>query len=143
MASDLSVQLFQASFAVDKDGIEAYLRNHPNLTKNPTEEYWKSHPAENAEAALWGKVSKLYSPEAYDKMQSLAKQFDIPPSGMPDIDIPGDPETRKAWFQYEDIKSKWGTGSPEAHLLLGSPFHHILQTIQCGMLCLGYPHHQR
>ncbi len=101
----------------DKAGRKAFLEAHPELSLNPREDWLKAHPAENAQLALFGQA-RIYSKEAYEKMQALAKDLDIPDSALPDLNIPTDDKTRDAYFKFQDVVKKFESGSPEAHLFL-------------------------
>ncbi len=102
----------------DPKGAALFLKDHPELKNNPRNEWLKAHPKENAQLAVFNKANIL-SAEAYDKVHVLAKEWDIPDSALPEFkDIPTDPDTRKIYFEYDDIVAKFTGNSPEAHLML-------------------------
>jgi hypothetical protein len=116
------LQQYNNISATDTKGRDQFLRDNPELNINPREDYFRSHPDENAKLAIWGQAN-VYSQEAYDKVQALAKTLDIPDAAMPELKmdgkaIPSDKELQDAFFKWQDTKGKLGSDSPEAQLLL-------------------------
>jgi len=66
---------------LNEDGKAKFLINHPELYANPREDWLRSHPEENALLALWDKAN-IYSLDALDKIDSLAKSLGIPENAM-------------------------------------------------------------
>ncbi len=92
--------------------------DHSEISQNPREEWYKAHPFENAQQAMAGIVSNLFSAAAYDHVIKLAKERDIPDLSLPDFGLPPDPESRDAYFKHQEAADKFGMGSPEANLIL-------------------------
>jgi len=58
-----------------------FLGNHPEIYANPREDWLRTHPEENALLVLWDKA-KIYSLEAVNKVEALAKSLDIPENAL-------------------------------------------------------------
>ena len=84
----------------DKKKQVDFLKQHPELSQNPREEWLKSHPLDNALQALAGKA-KILTQEAYDKAQALIKELDIPDSAVSMYLPPKD--VAKAYFERNDL----------------------------------------
>ncbi len=116
------IQKYNMLSPTDTKGREQFLRDNPEISINPREDYLKSHPDENAQLAIWGQAG-IYSTKAFDRVQALAKELDIPDSALPDLKyngvlVPADPDLRKSFFEYQETVDKFKSDSPEAHLML-------------------------
>lgn len=101
---------------LDKSGKEQFLKDHPEITINPRNEWLKSNPKENALLAVWGQA-KILTKEAYTEFQNLIKTLDIPDNGLPEMTLPP-AESMNDYFKYLDVVDKRSAGSWEAQLLM-------------------------
>ena len=104
--------LNEYAVATDK---KQFIKDHPELSENPQSEWFKSHPQENAEFAIFGQA-KIFSKQAYDEFNRLVKQLDIPDAAIPELTLPPK-ESVEAYFERNDIVDKWGANSWEDKLL--------------------------
>jgi hypothetical protein len=103
--------LNQYSQSTDK---KQFLKDHPELTLNPREEWLKAHPEDNARLAIWGQA-KVLTQAAYDKAQQMIKDLDIPDNAVADYLPPK--EIAKPYFDYEAKAGEFGANSAEARLI--------------------------
>jgi len=93
-----------------------FLESHPEIGIDHRDEWLKSHPEDNARLAVWGKA-KLLSKEAYDYMQKMIKELDIPESGLPEMTLPPEGSV-EGYFEYREAGNEYGYNSAEAKLPL-------------------------
>ena len=98
--------------AEDKD---AFLEEHPELKVDPQVEWLKANPEENAKLALWGQA-KILTEEAYDAVQKLIRDLDIPNSAILDY-LPPEGAVSE-YFAYQDAVAEFGANSAEAKLIV-------------------------
>ncbi len=82
---------------------DAFLKSHPELTKDPRNEYLVSNPKENALLALWGK-ERLTTVEAYNEALKLAGSLGIPEKAL--TLVPSKP-VEKGYLAYLEAQSKY------------------------------------
>lgn len=88
-----------------------FVEMHPELDRDPREEWLKSHPTENAQLAILGQ-GRILTEKAYKEAQRLVKELDIPDSALPDFsDLPSDQETRDQYWKYQEELPKEGFDS--------------------------------
>ncbi len=100
----------------DKNEQVVFLKNHPEMSVNLRDEWYKSHPRENAILALHGQID-LFSKEAYTIAINLAKEWDYPESALP-AKIPSDPKILDLDFKYKEMLDTEGMGSGSAEVML-------------------------
>jgi hypothetical protein len=111
------VLLQQYNSLTSNDDKKAFLKDHPELTTNPRQEWLKSHPDENAKLAIWGQA-KILTQEAYDKAMELIKTLDIPRSAV-DFNLPPD-NLVSVHFNYLAAVEQNGSASMEAQSILAN-----------------------
>ena len=94
---------------------EAFLEEHPELKVDPQVEWLKANPEQNAQLALWGQT-KILTQEAYDAVQKLITDLDIPNSAVLDY-LPPEGAV-KEYFDYQDAVAEFGANSAEAKLII-------------------------
>jgi len=93
-----------------------FIKDNPEIGLDPVEEWIKSHPEDNAKLAVWGKA-KLLSKEAYDYMQKMIADLDIPDSGLPEMTLPPKGSV-DGYFAYVEAGKEYGYNSAEAKIPL-------------------------
>ena len=101
---------------LESENKETFLEDHPELRINARDEWLKEHPVENALLALGGQADIL-SVKAYDELNKLVEELDIPEDAIPGLTLPpeGSVETH---FDYLESGAEFGWNSWETQLVL-------------------------
>ncbi len=93
-----------------------FIEEHPEIGLDPRDEWLRSHPEDNAKLAVWGKA-KLLTMKAYDYMNQMIKDLDIPDSGLPALTLPPKGSVDN-YFAREEAGKEYGYNSAEAKLIV-------------------------
>ena len=115
MTQNQYVLLTQYANIIDPQKRAKFLKDHPELSVNPRDEWLRSHPTENAFLALTGDA-KILTEAAYNYAQRLIKELDIPDAAVADFLPPK--AIAKDYFDFQGIVEKYGSRSWEAQLML-------------------------
>ena len=109
--------LVQYHAFTDKNKQAEFLEEHKlEIGVNPRQDWLRTHPKENAELAIWGQA-KVLTEEAYDHFKTLARQYDIPDTAIPELLLPPDTSI-DTHFEYLEMVSDGTYAGAEADLLL-------------------------
>ena len=95
---------------------EQFIKDHPELSINPRDEWLRAHPEENALLALWGQA-KILTLEAYNATKKLVDKLDIPDGALPEFTLPPEGSVEN-YFKYNEAGEQFGYNSAEVKLLL-------------------------
>ena len=93
-----------------------FLEKHPELKLNPRNEWLKENPTDNARLAIWGQT-KILTQGAYDEVQRLIKELDIPDDGIPEFTLPPEGSVEN-YFKYLEVGEDLGYNSWEVQLII-------------------------
>ncbi len=99
--------------AEDKD---EFLEGHPGLKVNPRNEWLRANPIDNARLALWGQA-KILTQTAYDEVQRLVKELDIPNNAIPAFTLPPEGSV-KNYFKYLEAVDEFSANAWETQLII-------------------------
>jgi len=108
------VELLREYHGLDEASQKQFLKDNLELNLNPTQEWLKAHPKENAQLAVWGQA-KILSQEAYDEAQRLIKELDIPDIALPDMPPKN---VAESYFKYNETGEEFGWNSYETQLIV-------------------------
>jgi hypothetical protein len=98
----------------DPDERTAYLKSHPELTKDWRAEYRKANPEIDAMLALWGYSGKIQSVEAYNLVMQWVKELGISTQSL-GLEFPT-AKILQNYLEYNDMVGQYGANSYEAKL---------------------------
>lgn len=107
--------LQQRAAITDPRALKEFDEKHPELSQNPTTEWLKANPTENAKLAIHGQADIL-TRKAYSEARRLIEELDYPDEAVKEY-MP-DPQIADAYFDFMDVKEKFGVNSPQAKVAL-------------------------
>ncbi|KKM74988.1 hypothetical protein LCGC14_1394740, partial [marine sediment metagenome] len=108
--------LIREYHTLNPEAQKAFIELHPELGTKPRIEWLKDNPNENALLALWGQAP-VRSIEAYNRMQVLIEELDIPDAAIPEFTLPPR-ESVDNYFSYLDAGEEFSFNSWEVQLIV-------------------------
>ena len=111
-----TLQLLRQYHRLNEEEQEAFIELHPELGTKARVEWLKDNPEQNALLSLWGQAP-IRSLEAFNRMQSLIEELDIPDSAIPEFTLPPR-ESVENYFSYLDSGEEFSFNSWEVQLIV-------------------------